>query len=70
MNEQITDADIQAVLALNPMAAEQLRRIMAERQREELATELSVLRANTKECLCQSVEVNGTKAWERAEVSP
>ena len=69
MNEQITDADIQAVLALNPMAAEQLRRIMAERQREELATELSALKENPG-CLCQSVEVNGAKDWERAEVSP
>ena len=34
MNQQsqITDADLQMLLAQNPMAAEQLRRIIAERQ--------------------------------------
>ena len=37
---QITSADIQALLAQNPLAAEQLRRIMAERQVAELRAEL------------------------------
>jgi CRP-like cAMP-binding protein len=32
-NPQITDADLQALLNQNPLAAEQLRRIMARRQR-------------------------------------
>ena len=31
---QITDADLQALLAQNPLAAEQLRRIMAELRAE------------------------------------
>jgi hypothetical protein len=43
-NLQITDADLQTLLAQNPLAAEQLRRIMAERQRDELAAELDQLR--------------------------
>ena len=34
-NNQITDADLQALLIQNPLAAEQLRRIVAERQRDE-----------------------------------
>jgi hypothetical protein len=37
---QITNADIQALLAQNPLATEQLRRIMAERQVVELRAEL------------------------------
>ena len=44
---QITDADLQALLSQNPLAAEQLRRIMAERQRDELIAELAVLRNGT-----------------------
>jgi len=38
-NPQITDADLQMLLAENPMAAEQLRRIIAERQVVELQAE-------------------------------
>jgi len=38
---QITDADLQALLAQNPLAAEQLRRIMAERQVVELQAQLA-----------------------------
>ena len=38
---QITDADLQALLAQNPLAAEQLRRIIAERQVVELQSELA-----------------------------
>ena len=37
---QITNADIQALLAQNPLATEQLRRIIAERQVAELRVEL------------------------------
>ena len=45
MNQQsqITDADLQMLLAQNPMAAEQLRRIIAERQTVELQAELKDL---------------------------
>jgi chromosome segregation and condensation protein ScpB len=45
MNEGITQEDIQMLVAENPLAAEQLRRIMAERQRQELQTELDELKA-------------------------
>lgn len=45
MNEGITDGDLQMLLAANPLAAEQLRRIMAERHREELQAELDALKA-------------------------
>ena len=41
MNEQITDEDIAKLCAENPLANEQLRRIVAERQRDELRTELN-----------------------------
>jgi len=43
MNQQsqITDADLQMLLAQNPLAAEQLRRIIAERQVVELQAELA-----------------------------
>ena len=43
MNQQsqITDADLQMLLAQNPMAAEQLRRIIAERKVIELQAELA-----------------------------
>jgi len=41
---QITDADLQALLSQNPLAAEQLRRIMAERQVVELRAELEELK--------------------------
>ena len=41
----ITQEDIQMLVAENPLAAEQLRRIMAERQRQELQAELDDLRA-------------------------
>jgi len=46
---QITDADLQALLSQNPLAAEQLRRIMAERQRDELMAELAGLRNGTSD---------------------
>ena len=40
-NDQITDADLQILLRENPLAAEQLRRIMAERH-ERVATMVSI----------------------------
>jgi hypothetical protein len=47
MNEGITDADLQLLLAQNVLAAEQLRRIIAERLREELQAELDALKASS-----------------------
>ena len=44
MNEGITDADLQMLLSQNPLAAEQLRRIIAER----LVLELKAERANSQ----------------------
>ena len=41
----ITQADIQMLISENSLAAEQLRRIMAERQRQELQAELDELKA-------------------------
>ena len=36
MNEQITEADIEQLCKENPVASEQLRRIVAKRQKQEL----------------------------------
>jgi hypothetical protein len=47
MNEGITDADLQALLSQNVLAAEQLRRIIAERIRGELQAELDDLKSST-----------------------
>ena len=57
MNEQITDADIQTLQASNPLAAEQLRRIMAERQRDELKAELAASKGEQPEA---EISNNGT----------
>ena len=46
-NPQITDADLQALLTQNPLAAEQLRRIMAERQRDEALAALAIAQNGT-----------------------
>jgi len=58
MNQQsqITDADLQSLLAQNPMAAEQLRRIIAERVRDEALAleELSKLNGKEDEALLVS----------------
>jgi len=43
-NPQITEADLQALLTQNPLAAEQLRRIIAERNRDESRVESAELR--------------------------
>tara|TARA_R110000744_G_scaffold209518_1_gene328473 strand:- start:54 stop:245 length:192 start_codon:yes stop_codon:yes gene_type:complete len=44
-NEGITDADLQTLLSQNVLAAEQLRRIIAERIRGELQAELDALKS-------------------------
>jgi len=49
MNQQITDADLQQLLSANPLASEQLRRIIAERNRAELQAELEELKKDTSE---------------------
>jgi hypothetical protein len=47
MNEGITDADLQMLLAQNVLAAEQLRRIISERLQGELKAELDALKASS-----------------------
>ena len=44
----ITQADIEILVSENSLAAEQLRRIMAERQRQELQAELDELKATAE----------------------
>ena len=41
MEDKITDEDIAKLCTENPLASEQLRRIVAERQRDELKAELN-----------------------------
>jgi len=43
--EGITQADIEVLIAQNALAAEQLRRIIAERRRDELKAEIATLKA-------------------------
>tara|TARA_R110000824_G_scaffold51908_1_gene144347 strand:- start:219 stop:404 length:186 start_codon:yes stop_codon:yes gene_type:complete len=57
MNEGITDADLQLLLAQNVLAAEQLRRIIAERLREELQAELDALKSSTNGAVAETVAV-------------
>ena len=40
MDGQITDADVSRLITESPLAAEQLRRMVAEREREELRLQL------------------------------
>ena len=47
VNEGIIDADLQMLLSQNVLAAEQLRRIIAERIRGELQVELDELKLPT-----------------------
>lgn len=47
MNEQITDGDLQNLLQQNPLAAEQMRRIIAERNKAELMAELEELKGSS-----------------------
>ena len=64
MNPEITDADLQTLLRENPLAAEQLRRIIAERQREELHI---IAERQREELLAQIASQNGTA---EAETEP
>jgi len=41
MDNEISNADLQRLLAENPLAAEQLRRIVAERQRDAALASLA-----------------------------
>jgi hypothetical protein len=45
MDEKITDRDLEALCKENPLANEQLRRIVAERQKNELIIELARLKS-------------------------
>ena len=54
MNEGITDADLQALLSQNILAAEQLRRIIAERIRGELQAELDALKSSTNGAVAET----------------
>ena len=58
---QITDQDLQMLLAQNPLAAEQLRRIMAERQVVELQARLAASNGSegNVEALAAAEAVNG-----------
>ena len=57
MNEGITDADLQALLSQNILAAEQLWRIIAERIRGELQAELDALKSSTNGVAAEAVAV-------------
>ena len=47
MTDGITDDDLQTLFAQNPLAAEQLRRIIAERHRDELRAEIEALKGES-----------------------
>jgi hypothetical protein len=47
MDDQITDADLHNLLQLNPLAAEQLRRIIADRNKLELLAEIEELKGSS-----------------------
>ena len=57
MNEGITDADLQTLLAQIVLAAEQLRRIIAERIRGELQAELDDLKSSSNGVNAEAVAV-------------
>ena len=66
-NPKITDADLQALLTQNPLAAEQLRRIIAERHRDEsrvesaeLRVELGRLNGNKEEAVVAATSDNNS----------
>ena len=46
---QVTNADIQVLIAHNPLAAEQLRRIIAERELAEVRAELEERKNGSKD---------------------
>lgn len=53
---RITDADLQQLLAESPLANEQMRRIVAEREKAELLKQLELAHS----CECQPEPENGT----------
>ena len=57
MNDGITDADLQLLLAQNVLAAEQLRRIIAERIRGELQAELDALKSSANGIVAETEAV-------------
>ena len=57
MNTQITDADLQTMLRENPLASEQLRRIVAERQRDELLSQIAGQNGSSAEPVIEPSEV-------------
>ena len=60
--EGITDADLQMLLAQNPLAAEQIRRIMAERQRAELEAKIVQMKGSSNGTgnIAEIVQVDAT----------
>ena len=52
-NEGVTQADLQILIAENPLAAEQLKTIAATRERDELMMQL----ASVKVCQCDDVQL-------------
>tara|TARA_R110000824_G_scaffold70157_2_gene180349 strand:- start:3432 stop:3623 length:192 start_codon:yes stop_codon:yes gene_type:complete len=59
-NEGITDADLQALLSQNVLAAEQLRRIISERLQGELKAELDALKSSSNGVDAEAVAVAET----------
>jgi chromosome segregation and condensation protein ScpB len=55
--EGLTDADLQLLIAQNPLAMEQLRRIIAERNRAEIQADLDALKASTSGADAEAVAV-------------
>ena len=49
MDANITEADIAKLCEINPLAGEQLRRICAERQRDELLVEVEQKELNVSD---------------------
>jgi hypothetical protein len=56
---RITDQDLQRLLAENPLASEQIRRMAVEREKAALLKELDDLK-NIPPCKCQLESENGT----------
>ena len=60
MDQRIIEKDIEALCAINPMASEQLRRIVAERQKAELELELCELKGERPPDEIQANQSNNT----------
>lgn len=61
MESKIIDVDIEALCAINPMASEQLRRIVAERQKAELELEIYELKGKRPP---DEIQANKSKVME------